>query len=161
MDSLGGTEPVISTAMFNLQSDQSRGTPRKHAPAARLELSAARHGQLHFIRFSRAEAQTHGRWGERRNTAEGESAAGNTAPRTSQSCTNSQPGACSTLFASQRLSQPVSDVQLKPSPLCIWRSAALLCTDETSQTVTGNQPQFVCLCDDAHEQTQMQLQQSA
>lgn len=38
LDSVGGTEPVISKAMFNLQWDQSRGTPRKRI---HLERSAA------------------------------------------------------------------------------------------------------------------------
>lgn len=120
--------------------------------------SSTRHDTGSFISFgfSRAEAQTHGRWGERHNTAEGESAAGTAAPRTSRPCTNSQPGACSTLFASQRLSQPASDIQLKRSPLCIRGSAALQKQDLTSNHL---QSQFVCVCDDAHEQTQ--LQQSA
>lgn len=48
-DAVGGTAPVISTAMFNLQSDQSRGTPRKQT----LVWSAAQSRQLYFVWFSK------------------------------------------------------------------------------------------------------------
>lgn len=60
-DSVGGAAPVISTAMFNLQSDQSRGTPRKRARA-----SGARHraGSLISFRFPSRSAET---WGEERH----------------------------------------------------------------------------------------------
>lgn len=69
LDPVGGTAPVISAAMFNLQSDQSRGTPRKRTPAARLEHSAGS-----FISFCILSRSTE-RAKERSNEAEGEFAA--------------------------------------------------------------------------------------
>lgn len=64
---VGGTPPVISAAMFNLQSDQSQGTPRKRTPAACLE-----HGAGSFISFCIPSRE---RERERSNEAEGEFAA--------------------------------------------------------------------------------------
>lgn len=63
LDPVGGTAPVISAAMFNLQSDQSRGTPRKRTPAARLEHSAG--SFISFCILSRSTARARERDRER------------------------------------------------------------------------------------------------
>lgn len=82
LDPVGGTAPVISAAMFNLQSDQSRGTPRKRTPAARLEHSAGS-----FISFCILSRSTE-RVRERSSEAEGEFAAEQVSSK--QNCAQTQ-----------------------------------------------------------------------
>lgn len=103
LDPVGGTAPVISAAMFNLQSDQSRGTPRKRTPAARLEHSAGSFISFCILSRSTARARERDRERERSNEAEGEFAKQNCAQTPSSVPVRSYPTGLTCLFVNHAI----------------------------------------------------------